>query len=166
MKREDGNNADQSEITGECDVTGDAAQSSDSRDRAQEVTKTSSRSSTPVQAPPAKKVRKLSKADQVAKTVREVVSGILDKQKEEQGKLDKIEERRLELEEMMVEREMQFRQEQLEFQKQMFTTLAAILGRQSASNTTGLQHNHSMLGMSMDLPPSDASRTHSSMYHF
>lgn len=79
--------------------------------------------------------------------------------------MDKIEERQLELEEKMAE--MRF---QLEFQKQMFTTLVTLFSRQgSTTNGTaapshGVQQNHPMFGVSMDMPP-ESSCSHG-MYHF
>ena len=126
-----------------------------------------SRSSTTNQAPAPKKPRKPSNIDQVAKAVRDVVGGILE---EGQEKMDKIEEKRLKLEEKILEREMCFCEEELEFQKQMFTTLAALVGRQGSTTSGtgaaghGLQQNHPLFGMSMDMPP-ESSRGHG-MYHF
>ena len=65
---------------------------------------------------------------------------------------------------------MRFCEEQLEFQKQMFTTLAALVSHQgSTTNGTGasshgVQQNHPIFGMSMDMPP-ESSCGHG-MYHF
>ena len=82
---------------GELDVLGNNAQNSDSHHEPRVTKPVRSRSSTPTnQAPAPKKPRKPSKIDQVAKAVRDVVGGILE---EGQEKMEKIEEKRLKMEE-------------------------------------------------------------------
>ena len=104
------------------DIFGDSAQNNDSHHELRVARPIPSRSSTPTnQAPAPKMPRKPFKMDQVAKAVHDVVGGILE---EGQEKMDKIEEKRLELKEL---REIRFCEERLEFQKLMFTTLAALV---------------------------------------
>ena len=84
---------------GELDVLGNNAQNSDSHHDPRVTKSIRSRSSTTNQAPAPKKPRKLSKIDQVAKAVHDVVGGILEEGQEKIDKLrknDKLEEKVLE----------------------------------------------------------------------
>ena len=87
------------------------------------ATPRSSRSSTPT-FPPAKKARKTSKTEKSVQAVREVVDQLLEFHKEAEIRQGKIEERRLQLEEKMAEREDQRRQEEFLLLRQMMSMVA------------------------------------------
>ena len=85
-------------------------------------------------SPPSKK-RKLSKLDEVEGAVKGIVDSLMD------DKIAKIEERRLDLEEKMAERDSKYETDMLEFQKQMFSTLAGMMQRSGQMpGPSGLGH--------------------------
>ena len=148
------NNSDTASEDGELsDADGEA--SDKSKHSTEELSSGSSGYNTPT------KKRKLSKTDRVEKTVQDIVSCIIKKQREEEDKYLHIEERRLELEEKMAERESQHRKDMLEFQKQMFSSLA---GMMSCQTRLPQQQQHPMYPL-MPLQEAPAHQSYHGQYY-
>ena len=110
--------------------------------------------STPL--PPSKK-RKLSKIDKVEGAVKDIVDSLIVTFQKEDDKIAKIEERRIDLEEKMAERDSKYRTDMLEFQKQMFSTLAGMMQQsRQMPGPSGLGHQPPPFPLSQPNPASSA----------